>query len=897
MQSWKRPAGLMRVIRPAAACVLLTLAVLGTADSLVAQQLAADGSFAAPGFAAGEYLVSARQTIGPWNVDLGNVGLHVGQFAMPRVEQNAVDLNGTRSGSLFQTLTLQRGTEYTVRFLMSGNWRTNPDVPRRVSVLFGTQRKLYELQRPADWSAENPQWQVMEAAFTATAAATGLRFSSENPGLPDGALIAGIEVLAPAKAPGPLDAEPIPLPPDLDQYVADRSKAILLGKALFWDMQVGSDGRTACASCHWHAGADIRTKHTLDPGAPGSQFGHQTALGETLAAKALAGFRGVNVQMTAADYPFHRFANPLVPGDEPGFADRGNPVIASTMEVHGSAGVRKTLFSGIVPGSAIDAGQPVPDDVFNVNGVNVRQVTGRNAPTSINAVFFDRTFWDGRANHYFNGVNPFGDLDPDARVLKADAAGKMQPVRILLSNASLASQAVGPVNSSVEMSWIARSFPEVGRKLLSLRPLALQKVDATDSVLGLWVDSCGRGLDQDKAGYARLIREAFQPVWWSSHEVTSDGYTHMEANFSLFWGLSLMLYQATLVSDQAPYDSFAKGDLNALTPRAKEGLQIFLKEGKCINCHGGPQFAGALVQELRGNNAEHLVEFMPMAVGTAFYDGGFYNIGVRPTAEDIGVGARHPLFGPLSYSRQEQQGRNPDPRTLVRPGNRVAVDGAFKASTLRNIELTGPYMHNGGMKSLEEVVQFYTRGGDFRRTNRQDLDPDVGGIPGLQGNAEKIGAVVEFLRHLTDPRVKYRKAPFDHPELVLPQGTSGVVDGYVRDILYLLPAVGRDGGEPFGSFEDALRTGFPLEQLNQTQVSVPEPAGRLMKPVDGGLVIDVGVPPGGVKPPVPLDPAVEAPIVLEPTVVEPVVVGPAVEQPATAEPATATPALPDPPLP
>ena len=897
MQSWERPAGLMRVIRPAVACVLLTWAVLGTADSLVAQQLAADGSFAAPGFAAGEYLVSARQTIGPWNVDLGNVGLHVGQFAMPRVEQNAVDLNGNRSGSLFQTLTLQRGTEYTVRFLMSGNWRTNPDVPRRVSVLFGTQRKLYELQRPADWSVQNPQWQVMEGAFTATAAATGLRFSSENPGLPDGALIAGIEVLAPAKAPGPLDAEPIPLPPDLDQYVSDRSKAILLGKALFWDMQVGSDGRTACASCHWHAGADIRTKHTLDPGAPGSQFGHQTALGEALAAKALAGFRGVNVQMTAADYPFHRFANPLVPGDEPGFADRGNPVIASTMEVHGSAGVRKTLFSGIVPGSAIDAGQPVPDEVFNVNGVNVRQVTGRNAPTSINAVFFDRTFWDGRANHYFNGVNPFGDLDPDARVLKADAAGKMQPVRILLSNASLASQAVGPVNSSVEMSWIARSFPEVGRKLLSLRPLALQKVDATDSVLGLWVDSCGQGLDQDKAGYARLIREAFQPVWWSSHEVTSDGYTHMEANFSLFWGLSLMLYQATLVSDQAPYDSFAKGDLNALTPRAKEGLQIFLNEGKCINCHGGPQFAGALVQELRGNNAEHLVEFMAMAVGTAFYDGGFYNIGVRPTAEDIGVGARHPLFGPLSYSRQEQQGRNPDPRTLVRPGNRVAVDGAFKASTLRNIELTGPYMHNGGMKSLEEVVQFYTRGGDFRLTNRQDLDPDVGGIPGLQGNAEKIGAVVEFLRHLTDPRVKYRKAPFDHPELVLPQGTSGVVDGYVRDILYLLPAVGRDGGEPFGSFEDALRTGFPLEQLNQTQVSVPEPAGRLMKPVDGGLVIDVGVPPGGVKPPVPLDPAVEAPIVLEPTVVEPVVVGPAVEQPATAEPATATPALPEPPLP
>jgi hypothetical protein len=237
----------------------------------------------------------------------------------------------------------------------------------------------------------------------------------------------------------------------------------------------------------------------------------------------------------------------------------------------------------------------------------------------------------------------------------------------------------------------------------------------------------------------------------------------------------------------------------------------------------------------------------------------------------------------------------------------VAVDGAFKSSTLRNIELTGPYMHNGGMKSLEEVVQFYTRGGDFRGTNRQDLDPDVGGIPELQGNAEKIGAVVEFMLHLTDPRVKYRKAPFDHPELVLPQGTSGVVDGYVRDLLYLLPAVGRDGGEPFGSFEDALRTGFPLERLNQTQGSVPEPAGRLMKPVDGEPVIDVGVPPTDVKPPVPLDPVVEEPILQEPTVEEPTVEEPMVEEPtveepavvgpAVDEPAAAEPALPEPPLP
>ena len=210
-------------------------------------------------------------------------------------------------------------------------------------------------------------------------------------------------------------------------------------------MQVGSDGRTACATCHWHAGADIRTINTLNPGAPGSAFGHQTAAGPQLSAGSVAGFRGPNHQKTTSDYPFHRFHDPTVPGDRPG-------------EDHH----------------------------------NLRQVTGRNAPTSINAVFFDRSFWDGRANHYFNGVNPFGDLDPAARVLKVTASGDFEPVRIRLNNAALASQAVGPPNSDVEMSWNGRTFAELGRKMLSLRPLAQQFVAADDSVLGplSWTAPC-----------------------------------------------------------------------------------------------------------------------------------------------------------------------------------------------------------------------------------------------------------------------------------------------------------------------------------------------------------------------------------------------------------------------
>jgi cytochrome c peroxidase len=672
----------------------------------------------------------------------------------------------------------------------------------------------------------------------------------------------------------------VPLPENLADFIHDRGKAIALGKALFWDAQVGSDGKTACATCHWHAGADVRTQNTLHPGAPGSAFGPQTAEARKLAAAALSNFRGPNQTLKAEDFPFHRLKNPIQPGDYPGDANPDNPVIYDKPEVAGSQGVIAKNFLSIVEGSPVDAGVIRIDPVFQAHGANLRQVTGRNTPTSINAVFFDRSFWDGRANRYFNGVNEFGDLDPNAKVLKANPRGDLEAVRILLDNAALASQAVGPVDSPVEMSWLARSFPEVGRKMFSLRPLATQKIAADDSVLGTLRHSSGRGLDPSNAGYAALIRAAFKPEWWSSNKLTADGYTQMEANFSLFWGLSIMLYEATLVSDQTPYDRYAHGDSTALSPKAKEGLKLFLGAGKCINCHGGPEFAGATVSKLRGVlHNDGVIEFMPMEKGTAYYDGGFYNIGVRPTQEDLGLGANHPLFGPLSYSRQEQAGKNPEPKITIRGDARIAADGAFKTPTLRNIELTGPYMHNGGMKSLEEVMQFYTRGADFLHPNINDIDPDVDGIPELQGNPEAISAVVEFLQHLTDPRVKYQAAPFDHPELLLPNGHEPSSNSTAPDKLVRLPETGKGGGAPLGTFEDALKYGLQLDQ------GYPGHAEEVLaeEPVAEEPAI---APP--VEEPVAEEPAI-APPVEEPVAEEPAVADPA-EEPAAEEPAHTDPA-------
>src|SRR5262249_15136230 len=55
----------------------------------------------------------------------------------------------------------------------------------------------------------------------------------------------------------------IPKPPDLGRYVRDEKALVVLGKALFWDVQISSDNRVACATCHFHAGADHRRQNQL----------------------------------------------------------------------------------------------------------------------------------------------------------------------------------------------------------------------------------------------------------------------------------------------------------------------------------------------------------------------------------------------------------------------------------------------------------------------------------------------------------------------------------------------------------------------------------------------------------------------------------------------------------
>jgi hypothetical protein len=142
---------------------------------------------------------------------------------------------------------------------------------------------------------------------------------------------------------------------------------------------------------------------------------------------------------------------------------------------------------------------------------------------------------------------------------------------------------------------------------------------------------------------------------------------------------------------------------------------------------------------------------------------------------------------------------------LAKPdGGRLSLGtrGAMKVPTLRNVELTGPYMHNGGLATLEQVIEFYDRGGNLSEVEDPELHPFVHAL-GL--TPQDRADLVAFLRTLTDERVRWERAPFDHPALRVPHGHvedgAGVRAGSLpgrsvpvaRDLFLDVPAVGRHG--------------------------------------------------------------------------------------------------------
>jgi cytochrome c peroxidase len=478
---------------------------------------------------------------------------------------------------------------------------------------------------------------------------------------------------AQARDTGDLRDVEIPLPGNLSEIVKDRDAAVALGKALFWDVQVGVGEQYACATCHHKAGVDSRVNfRSLHPGANGQ-------------------IDVAGPDLTGADFPFGR----------------------GTDDIVGSIGVPPSIFIDVDPVTGIETCELVGTDPES------HSVTGMASPSSVNAVFYERQFWDGRARSVFNGVNPHGDdLDRDEypEIYVTDASGNIVPTKFAIEPASLASQSVGPVMSAVEMNCAGRGWPQVGMKMLPRTPLALQDTSPSDSVLGPYVGADGKF--DTSVTYRDMIKAAFQDKYVSDQLAGDTGLTVEQANFTLYWGVAVMLYEANLVSDNSPWDQYMRGDNRAVSASAKRGHEIFQGKGACYHCHRDAETSNAAITN--GGNGK-----------------AFANIGVRPIRENAGIRR-----------------------------------GEHKSVTVRNAELTNPYLWNGGELTLRQLVRFYNKGGNFRG-GRNELNP-----LGLTNKEERD--LVSFLLTLTDDRVRCDAEQFDHPSLPLWFGDD-------------LPAVGTDG--------------------------------------------------------------------------------------------------------
>jgi cytochrome c peroxidase len=152
---------------------------------------------------------------------------------------------------------------------------------------------------------------------------------------------------------------------------------------------------------------------------------------------------------------------------------------------------------------------------------------------------------------------------------------------------------------------------------------------------------------------------------------------------------AIAAFERTLISANSPFDRFMQGDTAAMSPAAMRGLQLFTGKANCAACHNGPNFT----------------------------DESFHNIGV--SGQDKGRAA-----------------------IIQDP----SLAGAFKTPGLRNVLLTAPYMHDGSVPTLEEVVRFYNAGGKHPQGVSEEIKP-------LHLTEDEIFDLVAFLGTLTDPLV------------------------------------------------------------------------------------------------------------------------------------------------
>ena len=195
---------------------------------------------------------------------------------------------------------------------------------------------------------------------------------------------------------------------------------------------------------------------------------------------------------------------------------------------------------------------------------------------------------------------------------------------------------------------------------------------------------------------------------------------------------AIAAFERTIIAGDSPFDRYQfGGDKTAMSDAAVRGLEVFIGQGRCVSCHVIEQ-----TQALFTNNR-------------------FHNIGVAflklADKEDEVIRA---------FLKSKQEGASVDIEVLTNEQTselgRFAITeelqdmGAFKTSTLRNIDKTAPYMHDGSIQTLEDVVTFYNNGGRLVETD--PLSPYLdGGMRPLHLTEEQQADLVEFMKALTSP--------------------------------------------------------------------------------------------------------------------------------------------------
>lgn len=188
----------------------------------------------------------------------------------------------------------------------------------------------------------------------------------------------------------------------------------------------------------------------------------------------------------------------------------------------------------------------------------------------------------------------------------------------------------------------------------------------------------------------QLVRELAEIPQYEARFKQAFGGPVTERNIAR----ALAAFQRTLVTRNSPFDRYLAGDKDALSRLAKEGLELFQGDAGCVRCHNGPLLS----------------------------DGNYYRLGV-------------------------------DSRDKGRGGVTKKRDDLYKFRTpsLRNVAQTGPYMHNGSLGTLFDVVQFYYRDAPTRGPEGLGLDIE----PLLGQSFSEVDALVEFLKSLSGepPRI------------------------------------------------------------------------------------------------------------------------------------------------